>query len=83
MRAVLQVSEVQRFEQSTASRAVMTVLKQFLPAILVWFLASASQIFPQDYVDPTLCRPCHQQIYDEYLATPMGGSFYSVGAKAL
>ena len=83
MRAVRGVSEVQRFEQSTASGAVLTVLKLFLPAILVWFLASASQAFPQDYLDPTPCRPCHQRLYDEYLATPMGSSFYSVGAKAL
>jgi len=76
------VSEVQRFEQPTAFGAVLTVFKQFLPLILVWFLASASQAFPQDYLDPTVCRPCHQRLYDEYLATPMGSSFYSMGAKA-
>jgi hypothetical protein len=61
----------------------MTVLRQRLPAILGWLLASASPAFSQDYLDPTLCRPCHQRLYDEYLATPMGSSFYSVGAKAL
>ena len=40
------VSEVQRFEQSTASGAVLTVLKLFFTAILVWFLASASHSLP-------------------------------------
>jgi predicted CXXCH cytochrome family protein len=61
----------------------MTVLGQHLPVILAWLLASSSQIFAQDYLDPTRCRPCHQRIYDEYVTTPMGRSFYSVGAKAL
>src|SRR4030095_14787905 len=66
-----------------AGRPVMTFLRQCPPAIFVWVLVSAPYIFPQDYLDPTLCRPCHQKIYDEYLMTPMGGSFYPVGAKDL
>jgi len=61
----------------------MRVFRQRLPAILGWLLASILRVYPQDYLDPPLCRPCHQQLYDEYLATPMGSSFYSVGAKAL
>jgi predicted CXXCH cytochrome family protein len=61
----------------------MPRFRQHLPAILGWLLASASHAFPQDFLDPTSCRPCHQRIYEEYLATPMGSSFYSVGAKSL
>src|SRR6185436_8525818 len=61
----------------------MKILKKFPPGILVWFLASASQIFPQDYVDSTTCRACHHRLYDEYLTTPMGSSFYSLEAKPL
>jgi len=61
----------------------MTVLRLRLPAILAWLLAPALPAFPQDYLDPTLCRPCHQRLYDEYLETPMGSSFYPVVGKAL
>ncbi len=61
----------------------MTVPSHFLTAIVVWLLAFALQVFPQDYVDPVTCRPCHQRLYDEYLATPMGRSFYSAGSQSL
>jgi len=61
----------------------MTVPSQFLTAILVCFLAFASRAFPQDYVNPVTCKPCHQRIYDEYLATPMGRSFDSIGPQSL
>src|SRR5262245_58401317 len=72
------------FAPSNATKKqLMTVFRQSIPAILGWLLASASHAFPQDYLDPTLCRPCHQRLYDEYLAPPMASSFYSVGAKAL
>jgi len=61
----------------------MTVPGECLPAILVWFLASAPPAFAQDYVDPVTCKPCHQRLYDEYAATPLGRSFYSAGPKSL
>lgn len=47
----------------------------------MWFLVSASETFSHDYVDPTSCRPCHQRLYDDYLTTPMGRSFYSMEAR--
>jgi Flp pilus assembly protein TadD len=31
---------------------------------------------PPGYVDPSQCRSCHQTIYDDYLKTPMGRSFF-------
>ena len=32
---------------------------------------------PPGYVEPDACRPCHQALYDRYLGSPMGRSFYS------
>ncbi len=36
---------------------------------------------PSGYAEPLACRPCHQQVYDRYAATPMGRSFYLPGAN--
>src|SRR5690242_10847461 len=36
-----------------------------------------------DYVDPAKCQPCHRGIYDRYMKTPMGRSFYPMRSDAL
>ena len=82
------MSAVYEFVKSRVSNGqlhrgtVMAVLGQSVPAILVWFLASAPPAFAQEYVDPATCKPCHQRLYDEYAATPMGRSFCSAGPKS-
>ncbi len=42
--------------------------------------ASALSGAPPGYVDPAACRPCHQVLYDRYLETPMGRSFYAASS---
>ena len=46
-----------------------------LQAIFLALAATLTAALP-GYVEPTACRPCHQQIYDRYGETPMGRSFY-------
>ena len=47
-------------------------------------LASALTAASPGYVEPAACRPCHQEIYDRYLETPMGRSFaHSADARRI
>ena len=44
--------------------------------MLIAFLPAPLHASPPGYVDPAACRSCHSEIYDAYLRTPMGRSFY-------
>lgn len=44
--------------------------------VVLVLLGAAASAAPPGYVEPAACRPCHQQLYDRYLETPMGRSFH-------
>jgi Tfp pilus assembly protein PilF len=53
----------------------MKAKEAFLAIFSRGLLACPGQCLTADYTDPASCQPCHAQIYESYLKTPMGRSF--------